>query len=328
MRNPSSTDHAFQRLKQQLELVSRIVDDLLALAPSDVYQRGAYTALKIIFLTGYIGWIYTTIIPKQRFRGWYYLDPLSGPGLTRISEQPDIIIGSPIVASIFARQPFTRMYLAESQARRRQVLSARLDWVRDRLRIPLDYRPIGRNCNRLIRRFCRETPARGSHYLAFVDAEGMEMDWDSMRMLLQRPGDIIYAFQTDQIQRAWGLASSNSAVAERMDKFYGGDEWREAEHAQDLPEIYLRKIAGFNRPVTRKIMVRKSEDLYYHLLFATRRTRAENPWMAGVDRMKEFVETHTEQSVKLALDVISGRRPVLDDFFRPPDSQTDLFRFG
>jgi len=160
----------------------------------------------------------------------------------------------------------------------------------------------------------------------------MELSWLSFAKLLKRPGDIIYTFQTRQIARLWGLAGrelENGAETEAtkaMDRFYGGRVWASCFDADGLLLKYIEKIAATGRQVTRTVRVGGTK-YHYDLIFATRKTKAENPWIKGVDRLKARIEAHTEESVQLALNILSGKQLDLEGFFNPNESSAPATRF-
>jgi len=65
-----------------------------------------------------------------------------------------------------------------------------------------------------------------AHYLAFVDCEGLEVNWSTVEKLLDRWGDIWFTFQSKMATRVVGRALSGSlGDKERLNTFFGGDGW-------------------------------------------------------------------------------------------------------
>jgi len=315
---------------RRLGHLTNIVGDLAAIRPDSVYEQGPWTALKEIFLATYNSWIYSRIVPNF-FDEWYYIDPLSGPGLVRIQDTGDVIAGSAIIAAATARTPFTKILLAEKNEESRFALCERLRRLRE-LGVDMDFEEPEEDCNVLLRRVGNRLPSRGSNFLAFVDLEGMEVEWNAFSALLSKLGDVIVTFNTGQIQRTWGSArAGNESHARAMDKFYGGTFWEAAGSADDLPEIYLRALAATDRPRTTRIRIhRENPPLMQDILFAARRTRGDNPWFDAVEnRIKPKVEALTDESVRQALDIMTGRQHTLDWFLSARSGpQRTLGSFG
>ncbi len=293
-----------------------LVGDLASIAPAAVYEQGPWTALKEIFLATYNSWIYSRIVPNF-FRQWYYVDALCGPGLVRITGTADVIAGSPIIAAATARTPFTDMFLADSDSTSRDALVARLGRLREHGFTVVFDDPVP-DCNELLQAVGRRLPATKSNFLAFVDLQGMEVEWAPFSAILSRLGDVIVTFNTAQIQRTWGRArEGEESYVLSMNRFYGGDAWESARVADDLPEIYLDLLSRSNRPNTLQVRIhRENPPLRQELLFAARETKGGSPWFDAVrNRIKPKVEAQTDESVARALDIMTGRQPTLDWFF-------------
>ena len=59
---------------------------------------------------------------------------------------------------------------------------------------------INQNCNKALNWLKLST----DHYLTFIDCEGLDVYWSTMKKLLEKPGDIIVLFQTSEIKRVLG----------------------------------------------------------------------------------------------------------------------------
>jgi len=158
--------------------------------------------------------VYTKIIPKY-FPSMYYIEPLAGPGLCKVKETGDIIIGSPVIASIFSYQEFNGYLLIERDRKRAEVLKKRMELSARNVEV------IAGECNERMIELLEKIPGTG-HYLAFIDCEGLDVSWDVMEKLLQRQGDILFTLQTGAFFRVKGKAEKNRKNEERLIRFFGG----------------------------------------------------------------------------------------------------------
>ena len=92
--------------------------------------------------------------------------------------------------------------------------------------------------------------------------------------------------------------------------------------AEELREIYKVQIANSGYPWIRRkkiehIMIGKRTGrgggYFYDLIFAARETKGGSPWFDSVlPRLKEGLERETASTVKVALDIVSGRATTID----------------
>ena len=249
----------------------------------------------------------------------YYVDLLADSGINKIEK--DLVLGSPIIASNFAYSPFDKLLLVELDQKRAGALELRLK------RINMQSEIFVGNCNDKIDDLLEHLPF-GSHYLAFIDCEGLEVKWETMEKLLNRPGDVIFTFQTQEIRRTWGNAMSKKSpmskvASEKLLDFYGDDTWKTATSEKDLLEYYKKKISNVkilqtdaSRTLIKDVNVESQRGgFHYNLIFATRETKTGSPWFESVvGSIKKRTEKNTGKFVKLALDILSGRSTNLEVF--------------
>jgi three-Cys-motif partner protein len=120
--------------------------------------------------------MYTRIIPKY-FKKMYYIDLLAGAGVCKIRETGDVVAGSALVASTYCCNPFDEYLLVEADKEKAHALDNRMKAiVTNAIVFPCD-------CNDCIDEVLVRLP-KGAHYLAFVDCEGLEVNWSTVEKLL------------------------------------------------------------------------------------------------------------------------------------------------
>jgi len=113
-------------LRKQLEKLRMYTDELYK-ASNVHYEVHAWTPLKLITLMYWVD-IYTRIISKQKkyAENYWYLDLLAGSGTNFIKEADTVVIGSPFIAILFARKPFTRYVFIELDHEKVEALRKRV----------------------------------------------------------------------------------------------------------------------------------------------------------------------------------------------------------
>lgn len=284
------------------------------------YDIKEWSVLKLIFLS-YFTSIYTKIIPK-RVNNCFFIDLFAGSGINRVESTQDFVLGSSMIATCFATEPFTEMFFVEKDKEKIRALKERLDYLSAKEEFTW-IKPIlcQNDCNEVISPIVDKIQDYGKsgkiHYLAFIDPYGMEISWSSMEKLLEvEYGDIIFTYQTQEIGRTYGNAIRNPSYAEAMRKFFGDEKWREARNREELLQIYKSNVRK-HRKVVLDVPI-KGRQFMYHLIFATRETRGGNPWLNAVDDCKEYIKNlgGEERMIRASLDYFSGRSSRLEDFSR------------
>jgi three-Cys-motif partner protein len=291
-------------------------------------KKGGWTALKLLFLLSYLQTIYVPIIrgKSSYFEESYYIDLFSGCGVNTIKGVS--IAGSPLISAIFADPPFDKMILVEKDPNRRRSLKICMDeFAKDNSWIVESEGKIQPDCNKVIDEIMaygglKKFKERKSHFLAFVDPEGMDLNWDTLEKLLKGRGDLIVLFDTTGVHRNLGMAKrGDSALANKFDLFFGDKRWKNAESEEDLLDLYIEKIRYY-RNIVEPIKIKKdrSGSYYYHLIFATIETAGRSPWMAGVYAIRNKIEKNYGGSVERALQVLSNKNADLLGWFTGDES--------
>ncbi len=293
-------------MQEKLRPLIELSEELEALGVH--YEGHSWSIVKLLILGGW-SYVYTTIIPHY-FKEYWYVDLLAGSGTVRVKETGDIVLGSPFVAHFFARQPFTKYFLVELNRERYNALHARATRVigpPDRVRV-LPY-----DCNKYIPRLIRSVE-RGTHFLAFVDNEGLDVYWSTIECLLGADCDILINFPTTGVRRVLGAArEGDESQAEALTRFFGGDLWREAAGEEELLEIYLQQLASRYRELRGKgayvssIRV-GSRRFYYDIILICKC----GPYVRAWEYLKEKLEWRDPNIVRYTLDLLKGRTQRID----------------
>lgn len=293
-------------VKKHVGKLTDSVSKVKNVQPAVTYgPKGEWTIAKLLVL-GYWVEVYTRIISNQMKRGFFesmfYIDLLAGSGICSIQREaksaPDIVAGSAVVAATYCSQPFTRYILFESDKRRSNALEERMCVLADNVDV------LAEDCNQSIDHVSSKLTPR-SHFLAFVDNEGADVKWQTLKKLLNKNGDLWVTFQTSEIRRV--------AQTQAAREFLGLEN--DEQMPADMLAYYTKKIENCGR-IVKVIHVPGKGGFSYDLMFVTRPTKAGNPWLSIIDRLKERVEKLDIDFVRNILDQLSGKQPDLRGFLK------------
>ena len=260
------------------------------------YSCKSWAILKLAILAYYAD-IYTAII-KAHFDKAYYIDLFAGPGLDRISDLNNLIVfGSPLIADRVPRKKFDELILFEKKEKYAEALR----------RLLLNATVKNKDVNSP--EFKAMTKARleaGSvHFLAFVDPEGLEIEWETLQHLFNLTGDLIINYQSTGVSRSALKENKTSAEIETLQRFFGTDEWKACENEDALFELYLEKIRE-HREVTIPIKVKSPYRFYYYMIVAVRKTRGSQHWVSAIEETKEKIEAIKPEDLENIIRRLSG----------------------
>jgi len=299
----------FDWLKSKLDRLMQVGKDLVT--TSNVYSPGrTWTPLKLILLSYYVD-VYTKIIPKY-FDNMFYLDLLAGAGIDEIKETRDKVTGSPIIAATFSHSPFSKLFLIEMDDDRASALESRMR----RILTADKFEVLTGDANVRVDDLLHHLRNKRSHYLAFVDCQGLDIWWNTMEKLLQFPGDIVFVHQTAEINRVCGKAKQSQADAECLNRFYGTSCTPHDWGKEDRESLCARYEEDLKRKRDMTIPIKiKSNSFHYDVIFATKKTKGGSPWLNAVYTAKQKVEKFTGKAVNNALDILAGRSTEITWFF-------------
>lgn len=189
---------------------------------------GPWTLEKLTYVERYAQAFMTAMAPKRqqgRWKALVYIDLLSGPGRCIDRDTKLEFDGSPLRA-LRVRPAFDHFYFTDLDPGNKDALLKRTP-AQDRSRV---YCEAG-DCNVLINDILKELSGR-TLGLAFLDPEGFEVHFETLKLLATRRVDILYLFPS-----GIGIARNLPAFARNprspMDGLWGGKDWR------DLPPARL-----------------------------------------------------------------------------------------
>ncbi|MEM3955285.1 MAG: three-Cys-motif partner protein TcmP [Candidatus Bathyarchaeia archaeon] len=332
----SKKKNDIERLQEKLKTLINVGKECSKIKPETHYEAHTWTAIKLISLLCYVD-VYSRIMFKQKrnlnLSEIIYIDPLAGSGTNRIRETGDIIAGSPLISGVFSSFKFDKYFFAEENYDKRIALQARLEnLLKDegkRKRVIIED-----DCNKLLKRVMNYLSSLNNkaHYLLFIDSEGIETNWKELSEVLYYPGDLVFVFQIREVIEQINRWKNYSAVT----KFFGNEKWKECRNERELLDLYKAQIKGIKttwgkgREVIDDLTIKSSEKdpspYYYNMIFAALRTKGENPWFKNLlPYLKEKVARYSGNSVKQALDVLTGRSTRIDWFLPSRGSTLDNF---
>jgi three-Cys-motif partner protein len=230
---------------------------------------GKQSSDKHYFLTRYID-IFTTAI-TGKWNSLHYIDLFAGAGIEKLRGSEEMEWGSPMIA---ARAPksFDRLHLCELNPQKYQALKKRVSEIRP------DSQILNGDANDEVHKIAKEIPP-GTLSLAFLDPYGLELDFETLKVLAAKRADLIIFFPDRlDIIRNWKhyyYEDSNS----KLDRHLGlGAQWRSVldnappnSRVEILRKFYVQRLKeklGFQH-VEHERITSQGRPLYY-LIFCSR----------------------------------------------------------
>lgn len=298
--------------KQLPSLRPSFLADLIMIDKNVYYgKKGYWPIKKLLFLKAYTSTVYSAIIPK-RWKKFYYIDLMADSGICKTKER--FVLGSAFISSLYTHKPFTKMFFVDTNRKSLLALEKRIKYLQ---RLPdyskIRYETIPKNCNLAIDEILAAMP-KDSHYLAFIDCENMEVEWTTIKKLLDRQGDLIINFQSCGAARAIKAPQCNIPNS-KIAKFFGIPLNKIKEGGlsrDDLLNLYISNIKKSGRDLCFSIRIKSDGgSFYYDLVFATRVTKGGSPWRKAVLCIKKHVERITCKMIEVAFNVVEGKQKKL-----------------
>ena len=301
-------------LKPRVRKLIELAEPFKTIHPNVFYETGQWSIIKLLTLLRFVP-IYTKIIksPKQAqyFDKMYYIDLLAGSGLCKVGKKGDVVAGSALIAASLCYHEFDQYFLVEQNAVQKDALEARLREKTSNLTIH------NCDCNDCIGDIMEQIPER-SHYLAFVDCEGLDIGWANMKILFEKQGDILFNLQTSSVarlpQKVKNRVTGWQATKEKLNWFFGDERWKKCHGHEDFLNAYINKIREeTKRQIVLPLPVKGPRGYRYDILLATRRTRGGSPWIKPMNELQEKMGGYRPEVVNTALDIITKRQLSLND---------------
>ncbi len=268
------------------------VDDDLVFRPC-----GPWTEIKLDYLTRYIDIFETSM--RKRWSKRNYIDLLAGPGKNRVRESKKVLLGSPLIA-LTTRYPFTGYFFVDLEDRNTSALDRRCKASPLYEQILIRSGDCNAEVEHVVSRLRRDE--RNSLNLAFLDPQGMELQWRTVSRLasIRRMDLIIYYPQNGLSRNMHKMYNTEKETA--IDRFFGAREWREIFiHWQNKPGLHRQLIDFYKsrlQDLGYPVVFRGDEDLgdeplirsqlrnapLYRLIFASKHERGHEFWTKVLQR--------------------------------------------
>ncbi|MEQ8410208.1 MAG: three-Cys-motif partner protein TcmP [Erythrobacter sp.] len=194
---------------------------------------GQHTRRKLDVVEKYLS-AYVTVMKRQSFR-LFYVDGFAGSGSSQAkseaaSDDPtlfpvsDVVEGSPLRA-LRIDPPFDHFLFIEKDPENLSSLERTCARFSDK---SIAIWP--EDANEGLRKFCRQISAnRLDRAVVFLDPFGLSVEWDTIRLLAETEKvDLWYLVPVDGMSRQIKNDGSFLPGAQRIDRIWGSDSWREA----------------------------------------------------------------------------------------------------
>jgi len=275
------------------------------------YDAGSWALLKHAILAYYVD-IFTNIT-KAIFDKAFYLDAFAGPGLNTIRGTDEVIFGSPLIAEFLPRagKRFDRLILIEKDQESALSLKTLLPKAEV---IQADVNDQGITQALDILKKSGDYPC-----LAFIDPEGLDLNWQTLEKVLRIWSDAIINYQPDAVRRAVGSANSlkktentRQTFRNKLTRFFGTTEWENCVGEQDLFELYLSQIQNCKEKII-PIKVAKSGSFYYYIIVAVKKTGGHQGWINVIHETKKKIEKTSSREARKFIEIYRGRQKTILD---------------
>lgn len=314
-------------IEKRIETLTESSDEVFDVQP-EIYNRfNTWSALKLILHSATVN-MYTTVA-SQYFDDIFYIDALAGSGVSEYGDE-QCFLGSPIIASKAATEPFTKMYFVEGDLKKKRALEDRLDFVFSNPNIdmqePEDYKVYHGDVNNRIDDIIDDIwkvakPNPNFNYLGFVDNQGLDFDWESMEKIGDLTGDLLVNYPA---AHGVGLNMEVEGSRDAMKKFFGRDMWNEEpKEREHYKKIYMEQMEQLNLHEQVAVKVDSgSKSYYYDMIYGTRETTGGSGYVDAIRHVKDFIEAVDGGTVEEILEVLHGDQSAVDDFL-PDDFEID-----
>lgn len=258
-------------------------DDLIA------RDSGEWAERKLQFVASYIQ-RFIVSMRNKKWRAINYIDLFSGPGKNRIHDTNRFFLGSPLIALGQAKQ-FDRYFFADAKPEHIKALKQRCpEKLLDRIEFWVG------NANELVDRVVNHISGQDKRHihdkwsslnLAFLDPEGLELEWATVEKLAKLRTDIIIYYPQMAIEREIDKEYTQTYETP-IDKFIGDRQWREiyqpggsGKHRK-LLDYYKSKLSSFgyvvDDPVPEPDFRNSKNAILYRLLFISKHPLGNKFW--------------------------------------------------
>lgn len=238
-----------------------------------------HTLEKHYYLTRYID-IFTTSM-KKKWKQLHYIDLFAGSGITELKNTEKLGWGSPLIAAQNPKNVFNKLHLCEKNKEKYQALKTRIK----RIENPPEIQIFNADGNKKAKKIIDDIP-RDSLCLFFLDPYGLHLNFETIKILSQRRGDLII-FYPDKLDilRNWHKYYYDNSKS-NLDLFLGDDSnWREvlsntspANYIDKLAETFQKQLNKIGYCYSGKERIPGKGKSLYLLIFASKHKRGLEFW--------------------------------------------------
>lgn len=265
-----------------------------------IREFGKWTKDKLHYLERYV-YMFETSMRQKNWCARCYIDLFSGKGKYRIENHKEINLGSPLIA-LTTKYPFTHYFFVDYFQENIDVLKTRSDVLQS---IPKKFYVGDANKKvdeivseiKLIERNRPQGTWSSSLNLAFLDPDGLELEWSTIVKLAQiKKMDLIIHYSQSGLTRNFeNYVRSNEETI--IDRFYGDIGWRdvyEKYRAKEPSSVHKHLIDYYKSRLvalgyeeikdvedyesTEPIMRNTRQAPLYRLIFASKHKKGHDFW--------------------------------------------------
>lgn len=278
------------------ELYLEAQDDGLPMRPMK-----DWAAKKLDYLKRYTD-MFATAMRNKPWRALNYIDLFAGPGKCRHENTSEVYLGSPLLA-LTTSKPFDHYYFVDLETDNVQALQQRGQYSPHINRIQY----FTEDCNTAVYRITDDIRRMDREYiagkwsclnLAFLDPEGLELHWDTIKALAEFRTDLVIHYSRNGVQR--NLPKCVDCPEETsLDRFFGTREWRNIYQKGLHSGMYgeLLQFYKQNLYTLGYVEIKSDDELWraplmrntknaplYQLLFVSKNSLGEKFWHSVTNR--------------------------------------------
>jgi three-Cys-motif partner protein len=255
---------------------------------------------KLDYLERYLN-MFTTAMRKKPWRALNYIDLFAGPGKCQHEDNEDVYLGSPLLA-LTTKNAFDHYFFVDLNGDSLQALEQRCQHSPYAGRIQY----FAEDCNLAVHHITESIRDMNRPYmagvwpclnLAFLDPEGLELQWNTVQALAQLRTDLVIHYSQMGLQRYMPIASQDPDET-IIDRFFGNRDWRDiyeqgnagmygeliSLYKHNLDDLGYKDVRSENE-IARVPMMRNVKNApLYRLIFASKSDLGEKFWREVTQR--------------------------------------------
>lgn len=260
-------------------------------------ESGTWVAEKLDYVARYLN-IFITSMRNKQWKALNYIDLFAGPGKCH-GDAGKVYLGSPLLA-LTTPHPFDHYLFADLEPKNIEVLRQRCGITEGANRIQYfegDSNTIVHQIVAQIRSWDQSAvPGKWSSCLnlAFLDPEGLELQWSTVAALAKVRTDLIIHYSQMGLERCMPIAIDNPDDT-LVDRFFGSRDWRNIYkkysnktiglhrslidfYRQNLCNLGYAEVKSTNEAWDEPLMRNTKNAPLYRLLFASKHPLGEKFW--------------------------------------------------